>query len=71
VVGSTVWLRFADGTSGEVGLEPALRGPVFEPLRDTAYLRQFAIHPELHTLVWPNGADIAPEWLHAHVRVAA
>jgi len=66
-----VWLRFRDGTSGEVDLRPALRGPVFEPLKDIAYFRQFAIDPGFETLTWPNGADIAPEFLHDNVKVRA
>ena len=66
-----VWLRFRDGTSGEVDLQPALRGPVFEPLKDVSYLRQFTIDPEFETLTWPNGADIAPEFLHDNVKVRA
>jgi len=44
--GFTVWLRFRDGTAGEINLLPELRGPVFEALRDPAVFRQFAIHPE-------------------------
>ncbi len=48
-----------------------LFGPVFEPLRDTAVFRRFQIHPEFHTLTWPNGADFAPEFLHDNVRVTA
>ena len=67
----TVWLRFRDGTAGEIDLEPQLRGEVFEPLRDPVVFRQFTIHPLFHTLVWPNGADIAPEFLHDNVRVTA
>jgi hypothetical protein len=66
-----VWLRFRDGTSGEVDLRPAMSGPVFEQLLDVDYFRQFSIHPEFETLVWPNGADIAPEYLHDNVRVTA
>lgn len=65
-----VWLRFRDGTEGEIDLRPALNGPVFEPLRDPSYFRTFSLDPDFHTLVWPNGADIAPEFLHDHVRVA-
>lgn len=66
-----VWVQFRDGTTGEVDLGPVLHGPVFEPLRDPEVFRQFTIHPEFHTLVWPNGADVAPEYLHEHVRVTA
>ncbi|HME01202.1 MAG TPA: DUF2442 domain-containing protein [Terriglobia bacterium] len=32
-------------------------------------VRQFQVHPEFHTLVWPNGADLAPEILRDNVRV--
>jgi hypothetical protein len=71
VEGHTVWLRFRDGASGEVDLTAALQGPIFEPLRDPGYFKSFTLHPEFHTLVWPNGADFAPEFLHDSVRVAA
>jgi Protein of unknown function (DUF2442) len=66
-----VWLRFRDGTTGEIDLDPVLRGPVFRPLRDPEYFREFSVHPEFHTLVWPNGADLAPEFLRDNVRVSA
>ena len=66
-----VWLRFRDGTTGEINLASALRGPILEPLHDPAFFRTFTVHPEFHTLVWPNGADIAPEFLHDNVRVTA
>ena len=65
-----VWLRFRDGKAGEIDLEPSLRGPVFQPLRDPTAFRQFFIHPDFETLAWANGADIAPEFLHDNVRVA-
>ena len=66
-----LWLRFSDGLAGEVDLSGELDGPVFEPLRDPAIFRQIRLHPELHTIVWPNGADFAPEFLHERVRVTA
>jgi Protein of unknown function (DUF2442) len=71
VSGATIWLRFSDGADGEVDLSGQLHGEVFEPLLDGAYFRQFRIHPELGTLVWPNGADFAPEFLRASIRIAA
>ena len=70
VSGYRIWLRFRDGTSGEVDLASEIWGPVFEPLKDLEYFRKFAIHPEFQTLVWPNGADLAPEYLHERARVA-
>jgi hypothetical protein len=66
-----VWLRFSDGAQGEADLAGELTGPVFEPLRDPAYFRTFVLHPELHTIVWPNGADLAPEFLYDRIRVPA
>lgn len=65
-----VWLRFQDGTSGEVDLRPSMRGPVFEPLHDVEYFKQVRVDPELGTIVWPNGADVAPETLFARVQVS-
>ncbi|MCL4839053.1 MAG: DUF2442 domain-containing protein [Thermoanaerobaculia bacterium] len=69
--GYTLHLRFADGTEGDLDLAGELWGPVFEPLKDPARFAEVRVHPELHTLVWPNGADFAPEFLYAKVRVAA
>ena len=66
-----VWLRFRDGTAGEVDLGPELWGEVFEPLKDVEYFKQFRLDPECRTLVWPNDADFAPEFLHDAVRVRA
>jgi hypothetical protein len=66
-----LWVRFSDGSGGEVDLSGELDGPVFEPLRDPAYFRRFALSPDLHTIVWPNGADVAPEFLHERARETA
>ena len=71
VSGYVLKLKFRDGTVGEIDLQAELWGPVFEPLRDLKFFRQFRIHPEFHTLVWPNDADFAPEFLHDNVRVTA
>jgi uncharacterized protein DUF2442 len=71
VRGFTIWVRFDDGSQGEVDFSAELDGPVFEPLRDVEFFRGFTVHPELHTLVWPNGADVAPEFLHERIHVPA
>ena len=58
-----IWVSFDDGTSGEVDLEGKLRGPIFEPLKDVGIFAKVSVDPELETVVWPNGADLAPEFL--------
>lgn len=65
-----VHLRFADGIEGNVDLEPELYGTLFEPLKDRKLFEQFAVHPDFHTLCWPNGADIAPEFLYEKTRAS-
>ena len=67
----TIHLRFANGAEGDVDLREELHGEIFEPLKDRAFLQQFSVHPEFHTLTWPNGADIAPEFLYEKVQRAA
>jgi hypothetical protein len=67
----TVWVRFEDGVEGEIDLSAELYGPVFEPLKDTNYFRQVRVDPELGTIAWPNGADLAAEFLYSKVRVPA
>lgn len=66
-----LWLRFSDGVEGEVDLAHDLNGEVFAPLRDEEVFARVSVHPELHTVTWPNGADFAPEFLHSLIRVAA
>lgn len=66
-----VWVRFSDGSGGEVDLAGELEGPIFEPLRDPSYFRLFTLDPGLHTIAWPNGADLAPEFLYERIRVPA
>jgi len=57
-------LAFNDGTRKTVDVGPLLTGPVFEPLRDPAYFSQMTLDAVCGTVVWPNGADLAPEALH-------
>lgn len=64
-----LWLKFSDGAKGEVDLRTELDGTIFEPLKHLDFFRQFRIDPDLHTLAWSNGADFAPEFLHANIRV--
>jgi len=64
VGGYKVEIAFSDGRKGVADLSAALAGPVFEPLKDTDLFAQFKVDNELGTVVWPNGADLAPEYLY-------
>lgn len=67
--GYIVRVQFEDDTSGEVDLSYLLTyGGVFEPLRALEYFRRLRTDPEAGTIVWPNGADLAPESLYARAR---
>ena len=66
-----VYLRFDDGTEGDVDLGDELHGEIFEPLKNRDVFKQVAVHPEFHTLCWPNGADFAPEFLYDRVQMLA
>lgn len=57
-------LSFADGVGGEVSFEGRQWRGVFAPLNDPEYFRRVAIDPELGTIAWPDGADMAPEPLY-------
>ncbi len=58
-------LAFNDGTQKTVDLWPLLTGPIFEPLREQAYFARAELNRVCGTVTWPNGADFAPEALHA------
>lgn len=68
---SDFWLRvsFADGTEGDIDFSVKLQdpGPMFEPLLDESFFAQAAVDAEIGTVVWPNGADFAPDVLYAEV----
>ena len=57
-------LEFSDGTTKAVDLKPLLTGRMFEPMTDPEYFARVSVDPISGTIVWPNGADIAPEALY-------
>jgi hypothetical protein len=61
-----IHLTFNDGLAQTVDFSEWLHGPIFEPLKDPKYFQRFFL--EGGTIVWPNGADIAPETLYERVK---
>ena len=65
IVGAyTLRVRFEDETEQVIDFRPILAGEMYGPLLDLSLFEQVAIDPEIHTLVWPNGADFDPAALH-------
>ena len=73
VAAHTLRVRFDDNTEQTIDFRPILAGELYGPLRDLELFNQVRVDPEVHTLVWPNGADFDPATLHdwpLHGRVA-
>ena len=64
VDGYQVRIHFENGEERIVDLKNHLDGPVFEPLKDLHYFRQFQVSADLDTVVWPNHADFSPDFLY-------
>ena len=60
----TLRLRFDDGVERRIDFSPILAGELYGPLRDLALFNRVRLDPEVHTVVWPNGADFDPATLH-------
>ena len=60
----TLRVQFDDRTEQVINFRPVLNGPVFGALTDEAVFDSVRIDPEIHTLVWDNGADFDPATLH-------
>jgi hypothetical protein len=64
-----VHLKFNDGAEGYVDLAGDLYGEMFAPLKDKEQFKAFKVDPELNTIVWDSGADLAPEFLRDRLLV--
>jgi hypothetical protein len=53
-----------------LNFQPVLGREIYAPLRELSVFNQVRIDSEVHTLVWPNGADFDPETLHDWPRYA-
>ncbi len=61
-------LTFADGLSGELDVLERMRGPVFDEARTPAGFAKASVDGEIGTVIWPGGADLAPDTLYERVR---
>jgi hypothetical protein len=59
-------IHFADGWTKHVDLRPCIQGGLSRPLGQWDFFRQVAIDTD-GGLVWPNGYDFCPNFLHDEV----
>jgi hypothetical protein len=64
VSGYRLRLQFNDGSVRIVDLEKHLHGEMFEPLRTPSLFATAHLNRDIDTVVWDNGADMAPEFLY-------
>lgn len=64
VGGYALRLIFEDGLERTIDFEPVLAGELFGPLHDPKEFARVTLDPEVHTIVWPSGADFDPATLH-------
>lgn len=57
-------VEFADGSTQTIDFLPVLAGELYGPLQDPDLFGRVRLDPEVHTLVWPNGADFDPATFH-------
>ena len=48
-----------------------MRGPVFEPARTPGGFAQATLDQETGTVVWPGGADLAPDTLYVRIKTGS
>jgi hypothetical protein len=69
VRGYVIKVSFNNDTEGEVDLSKELEGEIFGPLKDVNNFKAFKVDPVLETIVWENGADLAPEFLYENTKI--
>jgi len=60
-------IKFNDGLEKIVDLKDVIFNDnrrVFQELKDLVLFSKVKFNPEFDTIVWPNGADLAPEFLY-------
>jgi hypothetical protein len=62
--GYRIALTFETGERGVLDMKEHPWRGVFRPLKNPAVFRSFKLDDDLETIVWPTGADLAPESLY-------
>ena len=65
--GYRLWIRFTDGTEGEVDLSPLVGKGVFAAWKDPEFFELVSVDPFTGTVSWPGDIDLAPDALYRDV----
>ena len=68
VSGYKLEIVFNDGLTAVVDFERELYGPLFGALKNVDLFRKAIANPDTHTVEWPSGIDLAPEYLYSLAR---
>ncbi len=61
-----LYIRFENGLSGEVDISKIiLFEGIFSKLKEPSYFGTVRVDKDLGTIVWENGADLAPDYLYS------
>jgi hypothetical protein len=69
--GYRLWVRFSDGTEGEVDLSGLVGKGVFDAWRDPSVFESVRVDQEAGTVVWPGDIDLAPDALYKDISSVA
>jgi hypothetical protein len=62
----TLWVSFADGTSGYVKFLKNFLTGVFEPLKDPGFFQKVFVFEGV--VMWPGEIDIAPDAMYREIK---
>lgn len=62
-------LQFEDGCAGEIDISKIVPFEgVFKQLEEKAFFDRVFVNPEIGTICWENGADLAPSLLYKSIK---
>ncbi|CAN5345301.1 DUF2442 domain-containing protein [soil metagenome] len=62
----SLYVRFQDGTTGKVRIEPSYLTGVFTVLQDQRVFEQ--VYVEGGAVAWPGELDLAPDAMHEEIK---
>ncbi len=68
--GYRLFIRFADGLSGEADVSHLVGKGVFKAWKKPGFFEKAYVDAEMRTVCWPGELDLAPDALHEKITAA-